>query len=42
MAICNSCGHDRRGNETKEDDIQLVSKAYKEWEAQHKEVVHND
>lgn len=42
MAICNSCGHDRRGNEIKEDDIQLVSKAYKEWELKNKEVVHND
>lgn len=33
MAICSTCGHDRRGNEIESDDIQLVAKAYKEWEA---------
>jgi type I restriction enzyme M protein len=32
MAIAETCGHDRRGNETDNDDIQRVSKAYKEWE----------
>ncbi len=32
MAIAETCGHDRRGNETDSDDIQRVSQAYKEWE----------
>ena len=30
MAICDTCGHDRRGNEI-EEDIRNVSKAYHEW-----------
>lgn len=29
MAICETCGHDRRGNLTPDDDIQLVSGEYK-------------
>ena len=28
MAICETCGHDRRGNLLEEDDIQLVSTEY--------------
>lgn len=32
MAIAETCGHDRRGNETDSDDIQGVSQVYKEWE----------
>lgn len=31
MAICDTCGHDRRGNEIDSDDIQLVAKEYHEW-----------
>ena len=31
MAICDTCGHDRRGNETDTDDIQLVAKEYHKW-----------
>lgn len=31
MAICESCGHDRRGNLTPDDDIQLVSGEYKSF-----------
>ncbi len=31
MAICDTCGHDRRGNEIDTDDIQLVAKEYHEW-----------
>jgi len=31
MAICETCGHDRRGNLTPEDDIKLVSKEYKKF-----------
>lgn len=30
MAICETCGHNRRGNHIDEDDISLVSKSYKE------------
>jgi len=29
MAICETCGHDRRGNLTPDDDIQLVSEEFK-------------
>ncbi|WP_425379891.1 restriction endonuclease subunit M [Spiroplasma endosymbiont of Stenodema calcarata] len=32
MAIAETCGHDRRGNEISEDDIKNISKEYKEWE----------
>ena len=31
MCICETCGHNRRGQETEEDDISLVSEAYKKW-----------
>lgn len=31
MCICESCGHNRRGQEIEEDDISLVSEAYKKW-----------
>ncbi|WP_277939353.1 N-6 DNA methylase [Spiroplasma citri] len=32
MAIAETCGHDRRGNEISEDYIKNISKEYKEWE----------
>lgn len=35
MAICETCGHDRRGNETQEDDILNVSKEYRKWKKKH-------
>lgn len=28
MAICETCGHDRRGNQTSDDDVSLVSGKY--------------
>lgn len=31
MAICETCGHDRRGNSTAEDDVSLVSEKYFEF-----------
>lgn len=31
MAIAETCGHDRRGNEIKEDDILSISQEFKEW-----------
>ncbi len=31
MAIASTCGHDRRGNETESDEIQLVAAEYKNW-----------
>ena len=31
MAIASTCGHDRRGNETDSDEIQLISQKYKKW-----------
>ena len=31
MAICEKCGHDRRGNPIGEDDISLVSQKFKEF-----------
>ena len=31
MAIASTCGHDRRGNETESDEIQLVAAEYKKW-----------
>lgn len=33
MAVCETCGHDRRGNllENEEDDILAVSEKFKEW-----------
>lgn len=33
MAIADTCGHDRRGNEIDSDDIKKIAKLYKEWEA---------
>ncbi len=32
MAIANTCGHDRRGNSIKSDDIQKISSEYHKWE----------
>jgi len=32
MAIADTCGHDRRGNEIESDDIQRIANLYKEWE----------
>jgi type I restriction enzyme M protein len=31
MAICETCGHDRRGNPMNDDDVSLVSKKYLEF-----------
>ena len=31
MAIADTCGHDRRGNEIEDDDIQNISETYHEW-----------
>lgn len=31
MAIATTCGHDRRGNETESDEIQMVAQEYKKW-----------
>ena len=31
MAICETCGHDRRGNPTLEDDVSLVKDKYFEF-----------
>jgi len=31
MAICETCGHDRRGNLTEEDDVSMVSAKYFEF-----------
>ena len=31
MAIASTCGHDRRGNETGSDEIQLIAAEYKKW-----------
>lgn len=35
MAICRTCGHDRRGNEIYDDDIQLVANEYHKWAKDH-------
>lgn len=32
MAIADTCGHDRRGNQVGSDDIQVIAKLYKKWE----------
>lgn len=32
MAIADTCGHDRRGNEIESDDIKRIASLYKEWE----------
>jgi len=34
MAIAESCGHDRRGNKTIEDDISNISQKFCEWQIQ--------
>lgn len=31
MAIANSCGHDRRGNEIPQDDIQNIAPEFRKW-----------
>ena len=31
MAIAETCGHDRRGNETEQDDISEIANQFKEW-----------
>jgi type I restriction enzyme M protein len=31
MAIAESCGHDRRGNETEQDDINEIANQFNEW-----------
>jgi type I restriction enzyme M protein len=31
MCICETCGHNRRGQEIESDDISLVSEQYKKW-----------
>lgn len=31
MAVAETCGHDRRGNETGSDDISLISQDFKKW-----------
>lgn len=31
MAMCETCGHDRRGNILPSDDISCVAEAYKKW-----------
>ena len=35
MAIAETCGHDRRGNEIKSDDVQEIAAAYHKWETMH-------
>jgi type I restriction enzyme M protein len=35
MAIADTCGHDRRGNEIESDDIQKVAAAFHKWESDH-------
>lgn len=35
MAIADTCGHDRRGNATESDDIQLIAEEYHKWEKEH-------
>ena len=34
MAVAETCGHSRRGNELKEDDILRVAKEFKKWAKQ--------
>jgi len=31
MAVAETCGHDRRGKEAKDDDILKVSDSFREW-----------
>ena len=31
MAVCDTCGHDRKGNLISEDDISHVAEKYHEW-----------
>ncbi len=35
MAIAETCGHDRRGNVKKEDDIAQISNEFKKWAKEH-------
>ena len=32
MAVAETCGHDRRGNEIEEDDIKDIAIEFKKWE----------
>jgi len=34
MSIAETCGHDRRGNETKDDDISQIAGDFKKWQKQ--------
>ncbi len=34
MAVCDTCGHDRRGNICGDDDISLVAEKYNQWRTQ--------
>lgn len=34
MAVCEKCGHDRRGNIIKEDDLPEVAKEFKRWRSE--------
>jgi type I restriction enzyme M protein len=36
MCIAESCGHDRRGNQTEEDDISKISQEFKKWARENK------
>ena len=35
MAMADTCGHDRRGNEIESDDIKKVAEAFRDWESEH-------
>ena len=36
MAVCETCGHDRRGKSLEEDDIKEVPKEFKKWKQENK------
>lgn len=42
MSIVQTCGHDRRGNETDSDEIQLVAAKYHEWLVKHPLEIENE
>lgn len=42
MAIADSCGHDRRGGETEEDDIIEIAPKYKEWAKKQNDLLFRD
>lgn len=42
MALANSCGHDRRGKETTEDDIELIPNEFVNWAAKSAVQLHYD